>query len=287
MRVGRSGQAARNLAAASFPRFNCQSANAPPPLFFCGAGTPSFIPSPLAKPRGWSAKRRTSLPSCRAPVAKNAGASRRSIAVSLLRSWAGVTGPGSALPGTRLAPIPVQRAPRGGVIMPPGRFPGPPGSGGTNPARRRRTNRRFPAGPLRRGAASPALAPSWLHHRDVSRRRPQPSQARGRLQGQCGGNVDFIPRQKISAAAAHARRQRKIVSKAEPINLAKPEDSLFRNQCCDLSGACRSACEQKKPVSLAAALPYFFMLPLKSAMSFSVGKQLRSTIRSRSVSSMA
>ncbi len=47
MRVGRSGQAARNLAAASFPRFNCQSANAPPPLFFCGAGTPSFIPSPL------------------------------------------------------------------------------------------------------------------------------------------------------------------------------------------------------------------------------------------------
>ncbi len=38
MRVGRSGQAARNLAAASFPRFNCQSANALPPLFFAARG---------------------------------------------------------------------------------------------------------------------------------------------------------------------------------------------------------------------------------------------------------
>ena len=42
----------------------------------------------------------------------------------------------------------------------PRSVPGPPGSGGTYVlARGRRTNRRFPAGPLRRGAASPALGP--------------------------------------------------------------------------------------------------------------------------------
>ncbi len=61
------------------------------PLFFNGAGTPPSFPSPRKrgpgvapdKTRGWSTERRTSLPSCRAPRARNAGASRRSIAAFL------------------------------------------------------------------------------------------------------------------------------------------------------------------------------------------------------------
>ena len=36
-----------------------------------------------------------------------------------------------------LPPVPVQRAPRRAVVMPPGRFPRPPGSRVTSPARRR------------------------------------------------------------------------------------------------------------------------------------------------------
>ena len=44
---------------------------------------------------------------------------------------------------------------------------------------RRANRRRFPAAdPPRSGARSPARLLAWLHHRDVSRRRPQPSQAR-------------------------------------------------------------------------------------------------------------
>ena len=52
------------------------------------ARTPSlpfpFLP-PAQSARGWSTERRTSLPSCRVPVAKNAGASRRSTAASIRR----------------------------------------------------------------------------------------------------------------------------------------------------------------------------------------------------------
>ena len=50
------------------------------------------------------------------------------------------------------APVPVQRAPRGGVLVPPDRVPRPPGGGVTSPARKRRT---------------------LFHLRNVSRRRPQ------------------------------------------------------------------------------------------------------------------
>src|SRR5665647_99868 len=68
---------------------------------------------------------------------------------------AAISVPGSAFPGTRhFKPVPVQRAPRGGVLMPPDRLPRPPGSGVTSPARRRRIR---------------------LHPRNVSRRRPSMS----------------------------------------------------------------------------------------------------------------
>ena len=155
--------------------------HAPSPVFFSGAGCAVFLPRrsgafcmPPAKSRGWSAKRRTSLSVAAFPLGERGrlSALHRGFAPP---AFARDTGPGSALPGTRLAPIPVQRAPRGGVLVPPGRFPGPPGSGVTNPARGRRTHRRrFPAAdPLERGACSPAPALAWLHHRDVSRRRPQ------------------------------------------------------------------------------------------------------------------
>jgi hypothetical protein len=53
-----------------------------------------------------------------------------------------------------IGPFPVQRAPRGGVLMPPDRVPGPPECGVTSPARRRRIR---------------------SHLRNVSRRRPQPN----------------------------------------------------------------------------------------------------------------
>ncbi len=116
------------------------------------------------------------------------------------------------------------------------------------------------------------------------------------MEGQCGGTVEYIPIQKISAAAPHGAQAivagvarpvgRKIMSKAELIDLAKPDNGLFRNHRCGLSGACRSACEQKKPDSLAAARPIFFMVALNSVAPFSERKQLSSTIRSRSVSSM-
>src|SRR5665213_3833556 len=46
--------------------------------------------------------------------------------------------PGPCFLGRGNMPVPVQRAPRGGVIMPPGRFPGPPGSKVTSLARRHR-----------------------------------------------------------------------------------------------------------------------------------------------------
>ena len=85
------------------------------------------------------------------PFAQRRSASRRSTCGSR-PGFRRDTGAGSALPGTRPSrPVPVQRAPRRGVVMPPGRFPGPPGTGVTKPRRRRR-------------------APS--HLRPVSGRRP-------------------------------------------------------------------------------------------------------------------
>ena len=146
-------------------------------------------------------------------VARCAGASRRSIAaISLSRvrvSWfphlllpsrlqrqfgSSPCRALSALEAARGA-VPVQRAPRRAVVMPPDRLPGRPGCGVTNPARGRRpTGEAFNRpGPLRSDAASPAphliVAPSL----DVSRRRPRPSQARRSMKGQCGGNMEFIP----------------------------------------------------------------------------------------------
>jgi hypothetical protein len=56
----------------------------------CGAEHTVFSFSPSHNPRGWSTEWRTSLPSCRVPVAKNAGASRRSMAA--------ISVPGTVLP---------------------------------------------------------------------------------------------------------------------------------------------------------------------------------------------
>ena len=150
-----------------------QFSNSPPSLRFgaasqrsaarilCGAGYavtpapfagPSFFPQ--ASPREWSAKRRTSLPSCRVPH-RNAGASRRSTAaISVPRvrvSWFPFRflrlGRSASSPHRLVAPwpvrnlsgtVPVQQAPCGAVIVPPDRVPRPPGSGVTSHARRRR-----------------------------------------------------------------------------------------------------------------------------------------------------
>ena len=68
----------------------------------------------------------------------------------------------------RLKDGPVQRAPRRGVVMPPGRVPGPPERGVTSPARRRRANRsRFPGLVRKACARSPArrLPPLRLQDR--------------------------------------------------------------------------------------------------------------------------
>ncbi len=127
------------------------------PLFFAGAGH-AVLSSLTPQTEGDGAPRSAAVSfPCRAP-ARSAGASRRSVAA--------ISDPGSALPGTRpmlvigprragstpehvvgSAPAlrrPVQRAPRRRVVVPNGRFPGPPECEVTNPARGRRIPRRRP-----------------------------------------------------------------------------------------------------------------------------------------------
>jgi hypothetical protein len=90
--------------------------------------------------RGWRTERRTSLPSCRVPVAENAGASRRAMAaISVPRvrvSWFpfrfGFCGRSASSPHRLVAPWPVRNL------------------GGTVPS---------PAGSLRRGRSAPRSVP--------------------------------------------------------------------------------------------------------------------------------
>ena len=137
-------------------RFCCQTANAPPPLFFDRRGGRRYFltpgnrapgeSSPAKVPRGRSAARRNRILSFRVP-AKERGrlsALRRGFAS---RHLAETQTPGPRFSGTKLAASPSQRAPRGGVLVPLGRDPGPPGGGVTNPARGRRTHRSRFAGP--------------------------------------------------------------------------------------------------------------------------------------------
>ena len=154
----------------------------------CGAGYAVVRFFPPAKCRGDGAPDGAPVVSLAAHRCRCAGACRRSIAaISLPRvrvSW-----------DEALAPVPVQRAPRGAVVMPPDRLPRRPGCGATNPARGRRTNRTALPPPVRQG-----LMPHLRHitlrvapSSDVSRRRPRPGQARRSMKGQCGGNMEFIP----------------------------------------------------------------------------------------------
>jgi hypothetical protein len=121
------------------------------PRIFCAApGRPAFWPLDR---RGWSAGKRgglRDLPGGRraarhageacpfrcdgkappgAPLAASRPGLRRRHRPRVRASWDEAT-----------CQSPVQRAPRGGVVLPPGRFPGPPERGATNPARRRRAH---------------------------------------------------------------------------------------------------------------------------------------------------
>lgn len=87
------------------------------------------------------------------------------------------------------------RAPCGGVLVPPGRVPGPPECGVTSPARGRRANRYGFPRPARN--ASMAVLrhhprSRLLHHRDVSRRRPQPSKAAWNKVLDCGDSMTIF-----------------------------------------------------------------------------------------------
>ncbi len=114
------------------------------PLFFTARGRRYSHFHPRLTPREWSAEktRRFARPPerlaqppgtlARRPFSVCATEKRLSALHWRLRvpAFAEDTGPGSALPGTRLLrPVPVQRAPRGGVVLPPGRFPGLPSAG--------------------------------------------------------------------------------------------------------------------------------------------------------------
>jgi hypothetical protein len=62
--------------------------------------------------------------------------------------------PGPRFLGRGNGPIPVQRAPRGGVIVPPGRFPEPPGAAVTSRSSRRRIRPHLQSVPRRRPSTS-------------------------------------------------------------------------------------------------------------------------------------
>jgi hypothetical protein len=168
-----------------------------------GAGYAVVPFLPLEKPRGWSAEWRTG--SFRLAASSFEGCGRLS---ALHRSF---SVPGTVASGrrpgrllahpirqafARLRPHRVQPTEGQSLIVETDGDPRPPGSEVTSLARGRRTGRqRSPAaGPLRLSRRISGASPqTWLHHRDVSRRRPQPSQARRRMKDQCGRNMDFIP----------------------------------------------------------------------------------------------
>ena len=150
----------------------------------CGAGYAVFHFLRPRTSRGDGAPRGAPvIPSCRAPFTERGR-------LSALRR--GFSGPGrafgagvprllspairqtaSALRPHRVQPVSELLAER--PVVPPGGGPAPPESGVTIPARGRRTNRRAvsAAGPPRRWRRiSGTCRFAWLHHRDVSRRRP-------------------------------------------------------------------------------------------------------------------
>ena len=70
-----------------------------------------------------------------------------------------------------------------------------PSAGLRSPARGRRAAVTFRSGPECAGGCSPPPSASrLLHHRDVSRRRPQPSKARWNMVLDCGRCMEYIPR---------------------------------------------------------------------------------------------
>ena len=100
----------------------------------------SSIPSPLAgegQGGGSEARNRARSPSGAPPRTRKAGRNQRKLS------------PGPCFPRpdragvTRRAPVPVKRAPRGPVLLPAERCPGPPGCGVTSPARGHRGSLRF------------------------------------------------------------------------------------------------------------------------------------------------
>jgi hypothetical protein len=160
--AGTSGSGGLNFQTARLRYASARQANAPPPVFFAAPGRPSSLPhsrgfffSPQAKPE--EVEHRVAHQSSVLPrsLLENAGASRRSTAAisdpRVRVSWCPFRflrfGPQRqfassacrALARPKLCgTVPVQRAPRGGVLVPPDRVPRPPGSGVTSPARRRR-----------------------------------------------------------------------------------------------------------------------------------------------------
>src|SRR6185437_10519828 len=135
------------------------------PLFFVEArGTPVFLAFALPPLR--EAERRETRRLCAASDWAAGEAARDTLARRVAPACdrgsaplgappAAFSGTGRAFGGRRTWHTHHQPAPGGGVLVPPGRSPAPPGRGGcVSPARGRRVR---------------------LHHRDASRRRPQPS----------------------------------------------------------------------------------------------------------------
>ena len=171
--------------APGLPRYRTKASEVAPILY--GAGYPVILFASLDRGRGsrpptkcrggWSAARRIRIlivprfgEKARAPY----GAPRR-LRVSAIGCK--TQAPVPRFLGRGFRTVPVQRAPRGGVLMPLGRISGASRVRGYEPRARaphRRCRGNAPsAGPGSADAASPAPgSPGWLRHRDVSRRRP-------------------------------------------------------------------------------------------------------------------
>ena len=139
------------------------------PLFFVEArGAPVFSPSrfPLrgkrsAEKRGGFAQASDGRPAkaARDTLARRVAPACDRGSAPLGAPPAAFSGTGRAFGGRQAWHTHHQPAPGGGVLVPPGRSPAPPERGGcVSPARGRRVR---------------------LHHRDASRRRPQPSRTEG------------------------------------------------------------------------------------------------------------
>ena len=145
-----------------------QRGHASSPLFFAARGRRLAIPSSSQTPRGWSAERRTSLPSCRAPSSgarAPLGAPRRRFLI-----------PRSAFPGFRsvffsaLAPVRLIGLSRAGRSE-------------------NLTSGPSPAGSLRRGRSAPRSVPGTSRARGNEPRARAPHQpaavSRGRSERRC------------------------------------------------------------------------------------------------------